>query len=51
MKSAGADAVIVGSAIVNLISSTKGGRDKMLKKIKDYTRTMKAACKEWNKTH
>ena len=45
MKSAGADAVIVGSAIIDIISHSKS-RTKMLSKVKRYARSMKAACRK-----
>jgi tryptophan synthase alpha chain len=46
MKSAGADAVIIGSAIVDIISKSMHNKEKMLKLIKAYARSMKAACKK-----
>lgn len=45
MISAGADAVIVGSAIVDTIAQAAGSRDKMLRKVRSYAHTMKTACK------
>lgn len=46
MKSAGADAVIVGSAIVDIISGSIRARAKMLRQVKAYAKAMKAACKQ-----
>jgi tryptophan synthase alpha chain len=46
MKSTGADGVIIGSAIVDIISKSIENREKMLRRIKAYVRTMKAACKK-----
>jgi tryptophan synthase alpha chain len=46
MKSAGADAVIVGSAIVDIISGSYRARTRMLRQVKAYAQAMKAACKK-----
>lgn len=46
MKSAGADAVIVGSAIVETIARSMNNKQKMLSQVKNYVRTMKAACQK-----
>lgn len=46
MKSAGADAVIVGSAIVDIISGSYRARKRMLRQVKTYAQAMKAACKK-----
>jgi tryptophan synthase alpha chain len=45
MKSAGADAVIIGSAIVDIISHSKS-KAGMLGKVKRYAQSMKAACRK-----
>jgi tryptophan synthase alpha chain len=45
MKSAGADAVIVGSAIIDIISK-KQSRTRMLAEVKRYAQSMKAACRK-----
>ncbi len=44
MIGAGADAVIVGSAIVDKIGKASG--KKMLKDLQDFARSMKRACKK-----
>ena len=46
MKSAGADGVIVGSAIVDIISSSIQAKARMLRRVRSYAQTMKAACKQ-----
>jgi tryptophan synthase alpha chain len=46
MISAGADAVIVGSAIVDIILRSPERKAIMLDRIKAYSRRMKAACKK-----
>jgi tryptophan synthase alpha chain len=45
MKSAGADAVIVGSALVDIISKSLKNKEKIQRKIRQYARTMKASCR------
>jgi tryptophan synthase alpha chain len=50
MIAAGAEAIIVGSAIVNKISSGSG--TKMLMDLQNFTESMKKACKiKYDKTH
>ena len=46
MKSAGADGVIVGSAIVDIISSSIQAKARMLRRVKSYAQSMKVACKQ-----
>jgi tryptophan synthase alpha chain len=51
MISAGADAVIIGSAIVDIIAGSLGRKTEMQGLIKSYARTMKAACKKHKKVN
>lgn len=46
MLAAGADAVIVGSAIIDRISKSVGQKGKMLRDLEKYARSMKKACKK-----
>jgi tryptophan synthase alpha chain len=50
MIAAGAEAIIVGSAIINKISDGSGIN--MLKDLENFARSMKRACKiKYGKTH
>ncbi len=51
MISAGADAVIVGSAVIDIISGSLKNKDKMSRRLRSFASIMKAACKERTKTH
>jgi len=46
MRGAGADAVIVGSALVDIITRSVRAKSKMLREVRNYARTMKSACKK-----
>jgi tryptophan synthase alpha chain len=46
MRGAGADAVIVGSALVDIITRSVRTKSKMLREVRNYARTMKSACKK-----
>jgi tryptophan synthase alpha chain len=50
MKSAGADAVIVVSAIIDIIAHSKS-KTIMLASVKRYAQSMKAACRDQKKVH
>lgn len=51
MRKAGADAVIVGSSIVDMIRRSSGKNNDMLRMVGSYARAMKTACKKHTKTH
>ena len=46
MIRAGADAIIVGSAIVNIIRNFSGNKKKMLQQIEVFVRDLKKACRQ-----
>lgn len=46
MASAGADGVIVGSAVVDIISKSLRNKEKMMRQVRDYARRMKSACRK-----
>jgi tryptophan synthase alpha chain len=43
---AGADAIIVGSAIVNIIGNFSGNKKKMLQQVEVFVRDLKKACRQ-----
>jgi len=51
MAEAGADSVIVGSAILDIMTRSKGGKLRMLKNVRQYAKKMKSACKKREKTN